>query len=300
MEEKQLTNIGVADMSVEAVFGIPPLTPLREDEYEVDGLPYCKKCKTSRFIDITDSNGVRHLIRTNCDCLEAEFREKKKQEAIEDRVRRFRERQKLSMIGEKYLNARFKDAIITESNRQAYESARNYVLNASQVIENNIGLYICGDNSSGKTYLIACICNALVEMGYGCIFTSIPRLLAEIDKKTRENGMSQAEIIATLSKKKFVFIDDLGKEFLGNRQDYEWVKAEKVLLEVLNARYGNGLPTIFTSNYSFEDFATKFGLDKAILERVNEMSTKVIKLEGDNFRDEALKEKIKIAEKLGI
>ncbi|MBR4003852.1 MAG: ATP-binding protein [Clostridia bacterium] len=288
------------DLTIEKMFGIPKLLPLREDEYAVDGLPYCKKCKTARFVDITTSDNERHLIRTNCDCLEAELKKKQQQEAIERRIADFKKRQKLTMMGEKYLNARFNDAIITENNEKAYESARNYVLNAKQIKENNIGLYIYGDNSSGKTYLIACICNALVELGYSCTFTSIPKLLAEINRKTRENGMSQAEIVDTLSKKSFVFIDDLGKEFLGNRQDYEWVKAEKLLLEVLNARYGNGLPTIFTSNYSFEDFATKFGLDKAILERVNEMSTKVIKLEGDNFRDEALQEKAKIADKLGI
>ena len=287
-------------LSIEKIFGIKPLLPLAEDEYLVEGLPYCKKCKTARFIDITTSDNERHIIRTNCDCQEAELKRKQHEEAIERRIADFKKRQKLTMMGEKYLNARFNDAIITENNEKAYESARNYVLNAKQIRENNIGLYIYGDNSSGKTYLIACICNALVELGYSCIFTSIPKLLAEINRKARENGMSQAEIVDALSKKSFVFIDDLGKEFLGNRQDYEWVKAEKLLLEVLNARYGNGLPTIFTSNYSFEDFATKFGLDKAILERVNEMSTKVIKLEGDNFRDEALQEKTKIADKLGI
>lgn len=290
----------VNEISIEKIFNIPSLMPLNEDEYEENGLPYCKKCKTARFVDFTTSDGERHLIRTNCDCLEQEMKEKKRKEMIEKRFIAFKERQKLTMMGEKYLNARFNDAIITKNNQKAYKSAENYVKKSQEVLKNNIGLYIYGDNSSGKTYLIACICNALVEQGYSCIFTSIPRLLAEINRKTRENGMSQAEIIEILSRKKFVFIDDLGKEFLGNRQDYEWVKAEKVLLEVLNARYGNGLPTIFTSNYSFEDFATKFGLDKAILERVNEMSTKVIKLEGDNFRDEALQKKTEIAENLGI
>ena len=73
-----------------------------------------------------------------------------------------------------------------------------------------------------------------------------------------------------------------------------------MLLEVLNARYSNGLPTIFTSNYSLDDFATNFKLDKAIIERLNEMATRVIRLEGDNFRMKALEEKNKLAKSLGI
>ena len=112
--------------------------------------------------------------------------------------------------------------------------------------------------------------------------------------------MSQAEIVDDLSHKQFVFIDDLGKEFLGDKTDYTYSKAEKLLMQVLNARDTNGLPTIFTSNYAVEEFATKFNLDKAIIERLNEMATRVIRLEGDNFRNLALKEKSQLARDLGI
>ena len=37
-----------------------------------------------------------------------------------------------------------------------------------------------------------------------------------------------------------------------------------------------------------------------IIERINEMATRVIKLEGDDFRDKILKEKSNKAKKLGI
>ena len=73
-----------------------------------------------------------------------------------------------------------------------------------------------------------------------------------------------------------------------------------MLLEVLNARYNNGKPTIFSSNYSISELADAFALDKAIIERINEMSTRVIKLEGDDFRAEELKLKSEAAKKLGI
>lgn len=276
------------------------LYPLNEDEYEKDGFPYCKHCNTPRFVKIDREDDTPFIARCHCECQQKAYKEQQMRELAEKRKRDFRERQKLSTIGEKYLDATLDTAEITPNNEQAYKSARAYVEQAETVRKENIGLYVYGDNSSGKTYLTACICNGLIEKGYSCEFTSIPKLLAETSRSAREGGMSQAEIVYQLSRKSFLFIDDLGKEFIGDKGDYNYAKAERLLLDVLNARYGNGLPTIFTSNYSFDDFVTNFKLDKAIIERLNEMATRVIRLEGDNFRMKALEEKNKLAKRLGI
>lgn len=279
---------------------IEQLYPLREDEYEKNGFPYCKHCNTQRFCKIDREKAPPVFVRIRCKCQQLKEKAKENAELKEKRKREFRERQKLSMIGDKYLDANLDTAEITPHNKQAYKSAEMYVKNADIVRSENIGIYIYGDNSSGKTYIAACICNALIEKGYSCEFTSIPKLLAETNRSSRDGRISQVEIVEQLSKKSFLFIDDLGKEFIGDKSDYNYSKAEKLLLDVLNARYGNGLPTIFTSNYSLDYFATNFKLDKAIIERLNEMATRVIKLEGDNFRTKALEEKNKLAKRLGI
>ena len=276
------------------------LYPLQADEYEQDGYPYCSKCNTARFFKYTKPDGDIILKRAKCECQQQEQGRLEELRKIEERKREFRERQRLSMIGNKYLDATFASAEITSNNKQVFESAKAFVENAKTVITNNIGLYLYGNNSSGKTYLMACICNELVDKGYSCEFTSIPKLLAESGRNLRENRLSQAEIVDNLARKQFVFIDDLGKEFLGDRNDYNYNKAERLLLEVLNARYSNGLPTVFTSNYSLDEFIRKFNLDKAIIERLNEMATRVIRLDGDNFRQKALQEKNKLAKSLGI
>lgn len=276
------------------------LYPLQADEYEQDGYPYCSKCNTARFFKYTKPDGDIILKRAKCECQQQEQDRLEELRKIEERKREFRERQRLSMIGSKYLDATFASAEITSNNKQVFESAKAFVENAKTVITNNIGLYLYGNNSSGKTYLMACICNELVDKGYSCEFTSIPKLLAESGRNLRENRLSQAEIVDNLARKQFVFIDDLGKEFLGDRNDYNYNRAERLLLEVLNARYSNGLPTVFTSNYSLDEFIRKFNLDKSIIERLNEMATRLVRLDGDNFRQKALQEKNKLAKSLGI
>lgn len=263
----------------------------QENTHLVDGLPYCNICKEPRFYKRDEL-----ILPAKCKCQTDKERLQKEKEKIEQAERNFREQQKLSAIGEKYLNASFENAIITNNNKEVYDKCKKYCELSNEMQLNNIGIYIYGDNSSGKTHLIACMCNSLVKQGKTCLFTSIPKILAKIQQSySNKNGMSQEQIIEEISSTQFLFLDDLGKEFLVANP-----KAEGVLLAILNARDTNGLPTIITSNYNIEQFAVKFGLDKAIIERLNVISTRIFQLNGDDFRSKELDCKQKIAKKLGI
>ena len=98
----------------------------------------------------------------------------------------------------------------------------------------------------------------------------------------------------------FFHIGDLEPYLDLYKEEVEASEANIVDLSVLNAIYNNGNSVIFSSNYSIPELAESFSLDKAIIERINEMATRVIKLEGDDFRDKILKEKSNKAKKLGI
>ena len=206
-----------------------------------------------------------------------------------------------SLIGERYREVRFSTATITESNRIAFEKCANYARNYQEVMSQNIGLYIYGDNSSGKTYLTACLCNELIWNGAECVYTNLASILSEIRSSYDKNGMGECRLLRRLGEYDFVFLDDLGKEFLGrefNAASSKW--AEEKLFEILNARYNAKKPTIFSSNYSLKELASLLNLDNAILARIDEMATRVIKLEGDDFRKIEREKKGELAKKLGI
>lgn len=272
---------------------------LREDEYlGDDGLPYCKKCKTRRFYCSDDK---QWCIRSMCKCQEEARKKQEEEEAARKRMEEFNNRKALSLTGKRYRNLMFKDATITEHNSKAYQKASAYVEKSKEVFAENIGLYIYGDNSSGKTFLIACICNELVWKGYRCIYTNLATILNEIRGSYDRNGMGECAILRNLEYYDFAFIDDLGKEFLGREYNVASSKwAEEKFFEILNARYNAQKPTVFSSNYSIGELASVLGLDKAIVERINEMATRVIKLEGDDFRSTVRDEKSEIAKRLGI
>ena len=188
-------------------------------------------------------------------------------------------------MGDRYKDCRLSTAVITKHNRAAYARAKRYVEYAADMRRENIGLYFYGDNSSGKTYITACICNELLRKGYRCVYTNFARILSEIRSGYSGDGMGELDIMRKLMTCDFAFLDDFGKEFIGreyNRSAAKW--AEEKLFEMINARYNSKRPTVFSSNYAMDELASKLSLDKAIIERVNEMSTRVIRLEGDDFR----------------
>lgn len=272
---------------------------LREDEYLGDnGLPYCSKCKTPRFYASEDG---KWAMRAACQCQQEAYKREQEEYERQKVMEEFRNRKKLSLLGQRYSNATFKTATLTEHNREAFEKAKNYVENHEEVFKHNIGLYIYGDNSSGKTFLTACICNELVWRKRYCVYTNLASILNELRSSYDGKGEGESILLARLRGYDFAFIDDLGKEFIGREfrpESSKW--AEEKLFEVLNERYNAQKPTIFSSNYSIDELYSLLGLDKAIVERINEMSTRVIQLNGDDFRSIAAKQKSDIAKKLGI
>lgn len=272
---------------------------LMEDEFlGEDGLPHCKNCKDRRvFVSEDESMCLRGM----CKCQEEEKKRQEEEERRQRRIMRFQLNVQNSLIGERYREVRFSTATITESNRIAFEKCANYARNYQEVMSQNIGLYIYGDNSSGKTYLTACLCNELIWNGAECVYTNLASILSEIRSSYDKNGMGECRLLRRLGEYDFVFLDDLGKEFLGrefNAASSKW--AEEKLFEILNARYNAKKPTIFSSNYSLKELASLLNLDNAILARIDEMATRVIKLEGDDFRKIEREKKGELAKKLGI
>lgn len=253
---------------------------------------YCEKCGKPKFCEI---NGRYYPVM--CDCEKEEYENEIRKRAEQEREKSFREQQALASIGDKYLDARFEKAEIGDFNKRAYDSCRNYCKFSKTALINNIGLYIYGENSTGKTYLTACMANELVRQGYSVLFTSMQKIGNAIKSTYHNVGENTQDVVMErLSRITFVFIDDLGKEFVGGKTSYN----ERLLLDIINARYNNGKPTIINSNYSIKELASNYDLDRAIIERIGEMSTKVISLTGHNFRRANYKSKEDIIKEMGL
>jgi DNA replication protein DnaC len=262
-------------------FNVDDYGGLSDDEYLKGEVIMCKLCKTPRmFIDEAHNIKVRCL----CEC-QAQKRDKSEQDARElERQREIERLQRASLIGERYQKVNFE---LTETGHNptfdaAFIRCRKYCEVSSEVLSKGLGIYLYGDKGTGKTHLTACMANALILKRKQVLFTNF----AEISKLLRgtfgKRDESEAGHINRLATIDFLFIDDLGTERVQTKDGDLWLQ-EKIF-DVLNKRYNNRKPTIFTSNYSIQELITDRGFAPRTVDRIVEMSSAVLKVEGKSYR----------------
>ena len=116
-------------------------SPLSENEYEKDGLKYCKKCNKPVQC-LIKTMGNEYLVRCTCDC-----------DTYDDDYEQLKKRERITRLKNdipiKYLQMTF------ENSDAEIRYAKKYVENFDRYKAENIGLMLLGDKGSGKTYAAA-------------------------------------------------------------------------------------------------------------------------------------------------
>lgn len=255
---------------------------IQDDEYEKDGLIYCSKCNTPRttIVNLFDKE---RMVRCICKC---QKEEKDKEERIRKEIEKQIEIEKLqeaSFLSERYKNVKFENCITgeNESFDIAFGRCKKYCENSTEILKNGYGIYLYGDKGTGKTHLTGCMANELIKQHKQVLFTNFFEISKNIRSTFKGNG-SEADKINKIANVDFLFIDDLGTEKVTKEGEDTWLQ-EKIF-EVINKRYNNMKPTIFTSNYSLQQLVQERGLLDKTVDRILEMSTAIIKIEGKSNR----------------
>lgn len=139
------------------------------------------------------------------------------------------------------------------------------------------GLYIHGPVGTGKTHSAFAMKKRWDEINPTqlAIFWNTGELLADIRAEYDRQSYDKKHTLQKLTEVQSpLFIDDLGSE-----QATGWVLEQ--IYTLVNARYMNNLPTVFTSNLSVEQVGQALG--DRIASRIVEMC-EVIELTGDDKR----------------
>ena len=247
-----------------------------------DGLLYCTKCHTRRCTkNPVPMFGKRMPV--TCDCMKEEERKAKEREAQDEKQRKLDKLRGASLLGDRYKDTTFEKTDLDRPAdfQKAFQRCQRYCIIADQALENGYGVYIYGDSGTGKTHLTACMCNELIAQYRQCLFTNF----FEISKLIRStwNGNADSEgIIKRICEVDFLFLDDLGTEQLTKNGEDNWLQGQ--VFDIINKRYNNRKPTIFSSNYSMNELISDRGMMKKTVDRIGEMSTAMIKVTGDSYR----------------
>lgn len=266
---------------------------VKDKEYYIkDGLKHCLVCNEQLETIINHPfTGEERKVNCICQCTINEM--KKEEERIKNAEiqREIEKLKRSSLLGDRYKDVAFSTTKTGENMTfdKAFKRCRNYCEVSNKVLEEGYGIYIYGNSGTGKTHLTACMVNELTKQRRHVLFTNFFEI-SQIIRGTFNTSESEMNMIERIANVDFLFLDDLGTERVTKNGEDTWLQ-EKIF-EVLNKRYNNKKPTIFTSNYSLEELVNDRGLMEKTVDRILEMSTLILKIEGESHRISSRKEVI--------
>ena len=195
------------------------------------------------------------------------------------RVAILRERSGLSKRMKGYTLGNFR--VVASDAARARMKVDEYLEGWEENREAGKGLYFCGGVGTGKTHLAVAVMNELIRRKrIPSLFVTVPELLDNLRETYNKPGRNLDEWMDAVQNAEFLVLDDLGSE-----RTTEWVR-ERIFV-IVNHRYREALPTLFTSNIGPKDLAEQLGERTA--SRIIAMCD-WIALEGDDYRETAAKE----------
>lgn len=229
------------------------------------GKPYEMKAFT--VLGIT-----KKLWVAQCNCID-KLAEKQKEAQIQEEKKRILEKKfKNSMMTPLFREKCFDMVDNSEMKRKCIEYVKVFKPH------NSTGLSLIGNVGTGKTALLACICNELMQKGYNCLFTQLTDLLDKFSTARRSSDeRAEEKLLNWLLEFDFVVLDDIGRE------KYTETRLE-VVFKIVDKLISHKIPIGISANpemikklKNIPDFA-------AILDRLNETCQLKLEFNGESFR----------------
>jgi DNA replication protein DnaC len=198
-----------------------------------DGLLHCKVCGGKRQTIITPpfEGAQPRTVRCWCGCPTAQDIAKEREKQI-----KLEQHRSVCFRGVEEMSGCTFDRDDGKGDPQLVQAARLYAEQFPQHLRDGMGLLYYGGVGTGKTFLAACIANAVLAQGYKVKMTNFATVADEMWAVE-----DKAAYIADLAKYPLLILDDLGVE---RKSEY----MQEMVYKIVNARYVAGNPVIVTTN----------------------------------------------------
>ena len=245
MTQKELTEIYMKK-AVNFMNQNNPIDPEKCYLNPDDELWYCKKCHTAKQV-LKEFNGQMLKHNKECDCEYAQEKETEKliqEQKKNENIARLRYDAFPSCKNSPDNSDNMRNW--TFANDKGYQRkirgiAENFVKNFDTFRKNGKGLLFYGGVGTGKSYMAACIANALVELEIPVLMTDFATISATVSGIYDKQGYYES-----LNKYSLLILDDLASE---RNSSY----MHEIVHKVINSRCDAGLPMIITTNLTLEE-----------------------------------------------
>ena len=257
--------------------------PLTKDEVlGEDGMIHCIHCHEprQRWCEIDEE---WHKTPLRCACQLSEYERRQRDN---DRYQRSIEHNEWCIEdNETWRNCRFSQDDGRDPNATA--KAKAYVWHFGQMLKRDAGMMLIGEVGSGKTFLAACIREALHDE-YSVSMTTLSRLITLMND---HYGRDRTELLNKITGADLLILDDFGVE---RATEYSLEQS----YEAINARYKSGKPLIITTNLTLQQLQEEQNLAlRRIYDRVIEKCIPLL-VKGESRRGEIAGEKRREAMKV--
>ena len=136
-----------------------------------------------------------------------------------------------------------------ENSRENMQDVYNHCIEFTRRFPDCSSLLMMGDAGLGKTHLALAIANDIIRRGYNVIYCSAANIFRVIENEYF-TGSSTSETASAIKSCELLILDDLGAEYMSPF-------VSSTIYDIVYSRLNNDLPSIYTTNYTNEQFFEK-------------------------------------------
>jgi DNA replication protein DnaC len=239
---------------------------------EPEEMKKCQYCgKEYKWFDKQLGSIRIHTQVAACNCLEEIEKKKEAARIAEAKKERLAKLFDNSMMTPFFAEKKFENLKKTEH----FEFCKKYAEEFNPKTTKGIRMF--GVKGTGKTTLLAAICNELMAKNYSCLFTTLSALLDRFSKYSYENAGEIAPLLQWLTSFDFVVLDDIGREKYNDRRN-------EMAFRIIDALLNYKVCTCISANPEMLKRLQEIVEWQAILDRLKDICSLKLQFTGNSLR----------------
>ena len=250
---------------------------IKKETCKYCGKPY--KLSEHKLFSGTDKERIMRMQVPTCNCIEENERRQKEAAEAKHKKEILAKKFENSLITPYFQKKTFENLKVKAEQygnmaelKQLQRYAQNFIKG-----QRGSGIYLIGKPGTGKTSMIAAVCNDLLNRGFNCLFITFSALMERFTKYSYENNGDIFPLLMWLVKFDFIVLDDIGRE---NYTDRRKEIAYRIIDTILNYE----VPAAFTANPEMEARLKKIEDWDAILDRLKDICAMQLVFKGESKR----------------